>query len=99
MLGGGARATLAAMRALHLDALMQALPLDQPVRIELRDGIPILRAPPHVQERVEALLAQRQDAPLTPEEERELLRLEELDELFSLINRLLCESREPLPVS
>ncbi len=77
------------MRPLHLDTLMQALPLDQPVRIELREGVPVLRAPPEVQDRVESLLARRQDAPLSHDEERELVCLEELDELLSLINRLV----------
>lgn len=85
------------MRALHLDTLMAALPLDQPVRIELRQGVPVLRAPPDVQERVEELLSKRQGAALTPEEERELLCLEELDELLSLINRLVRNAVETGP--
>jgi len=89
LLDPGAKSTLAVMGALHLDTLMQALPLDQPVRIELHEGVPILRAPPQVQDRVEDLLSRRQDAPLTSDEERELLCLEEIDELLSLINRLV----------
>jgi hypothetical protein len=73
----------------RIELLAQALPLDDAVRIELREGVPIFRAPPRIQERIEELLEKRSEAPLSAEEEGELGRYEELDDLLGLVNRLV----------
>jgi len=69
-------------------SLLQALPLDNIVRIELSEGIPIFRALPHIQGRIEKLLEQQQTSPLSAIEKRELTQYEELDDFLSLVNRL-----------
>lgn len=73
----------------HLEILAQAFPLDDAVRIELREGVPVFRATPRIQERVEELLEKQPSAALTADEARELAQYEQLDELLSLVNRLL----------
>jgi hypothetical protein len=77
------------MKPPMLKALLELLPIDAAVRIELIEGVPIFRAPPHVQERIEELLARRQTAALDAEEVRELMQYEELDEFLGLVNRLM----------
>lgn len=72
--------------------LAKALPLEDAVRIELREGVPMFRAQPRIQERIEELLAKQPMSPLTEGEERELLQYEELDEFLSLVNRLVRNS-------
>lgn len=72
-----------------LKALLELLPMDAAVRIELVEGVPIFRAPPHVQERIEDLLERRQMTVLEAEETRELMQYEELDEFLGLVNRLM----------
>jgi hypothetical protein len=72
-----------------LDVLAQAFPMDDAVRIELREGVPTFRATPKIQERVEELLEKQPAAALTADEERELAQYEELDGLLSLVNRLV----------
>jgi hypothetical protein len=79
----------------HLPKLVQALPIDDAVRIEPREGIPVFRATPRVQGRIEDLLAKQTEGPLNTDEERELLAYEELDELLSLVNRLVRNSMNP----
>ena len=74
---------------LKLPILAQALPLDNVVRIELTEGVPIFRALPHVQDRLEALLEKQQITALTASEKRELAQYEELDDFLSLVNRLV----------
>lgn len=73
----------------HLEILVQAFPMDDAVRIELREGVPVFRATPRIQERVEELLEKQPSAALTADEARELAQYEQLDELLSLVNRLL----------
>ena len=51
-----------------LDTLAQALPMDDAVRIELREGVPTFRATPKIQERVEELLEKQPEAKLTADE-------------------------------
>jgi hypothetical protein len=70
----------------HLPA---ALPLEGAVRIELQQGIPILRASSTVQARIEELLEQQQVASLTPVEAEELDRYEEMDDYLSFVNRMI----------
>lgn len=69
--------------------LAQALPMDDVVRIELAESVPVFRATPRIQERIEDLLEKQTSAPLSEEEQRELGGYEELDELLSLVNRLV----------
>jgi len=75
--------------SLNLKSLLEALPIDGAVRIELCEGVPVFRAPPHVQERIEALLEKQQAGAVTADEVGELSRHEELDEFLSLVNRLV----------
>lgn len=73
----------------HLPALVKALPMDDAVRIEPCEGVPIFRATLRVQERIEDLLEKQTEGPLEEGEARELEAFEELDELLSLVNRLV----------
>jgi len=57
------------------------------VRIELEEGVPVFRASQAVQTRVESLLSKQQSSQLTPEEEQELDRYEEIDDYLSFLNR------------
>ena len=77
---------------LHLETLANALPLEDGVRIELREGVPVFRAQPRIQDRVEELLEEQPTSPLTACKKRELLQYEELDEFLSLVNRLVRNS-------
>ncbi len=70
----------------HLPA---ALPLEGAVRIELQQGIPIFKASHSIQERVEILLHRQQTASLTPAEEEELDRHEEMDDYLGFVNRTI----------
>ena len=76
----------------NLELLTQALPLEDAVRIELREGVPVFRARSRIQERIEELLEKQPAAPLTDLETRELLQYEELDDFLSLVNRLVRNS-------
>ncbi len=76
----------------HLARLLQALPMDDAVRIEPCEGVPVFRATPRVQERIEDLLEKQTEGPLDAGEEQELLAFEELDDLLSLVNRLVRNS-------
>ena len=77
---------------LHLETLANALPLEDAVRIELREGVPVFRAQPKIQDRIEELLEKQPTLPLTEGEKRELLQYEELDEFLTLVNRLVRNS-------
>ncbi len=63
--------------------------MDDAVRIEPCEGVPVFRATPRVQERIEDLLEKQAGGALDAEEERELSAYEELDELLSLVNRVV----------
>jgi hypothetical protein len=76
----------------YLATLAKALPLEDAVRLELREGVPVFRAQPRIQERIEELLEKQPASSLTESEERELLQYEELDEFLSLVNRLVRNS-------
>lgn len=73
----------------RLPKLVQALPMDDVVRIEQCESIPVFRSTPRVQERIETLLEKQAEASLDVEEERELDKYEELDDFLSLVNRLV----------
>jgi len=76
----------------HLEMLAKSLPLEDAVRIELREGVPVFCAQSRIQERIEELLEKQPTSSLTEGEERELLQYEELDEFLSLVNRLVRNS-------
>ena len=73
----------------HLPTLVSALRMDDPVRIEPCEGVPIFRATPRVQERIEDLLEKQTEGPREEGERRELEAFEELDDLLCLVNRLV----------
>ena len=73
----------------RLDQLPQSLPFEGAVRIEMEEGVPFFRASSTVQKRIEALLAKPRAAGLTPEEEHELDRYEEIDDYLSFLNRVV----------
>jgi hypothetical protein len=79
----------------HLPTLVKALPMDDAVRIEPCEGVPIFRATPRVQARIEDLLEKQTEEPLDEGEARELEAFEELDELLSLVNRLVRNAMAP----
>ena len=73
----------------HLPA---SLPLDGAVRLELQDGVPVLRASTAVQRRITTLLRKHQQGLLSPAETTELDQYEDLDDYLSLLNRLVRNS-------
>jgi hypothetical protein len=81
----------------HLPTLVKALPMDDAVRIEPCEGVPVFRATPRVQERIEDLLEKQTEGPLEKSETRELEAFEELDELLSLVNRLVRNAIQSPP--
>ena len=68
--------------------LPAAFPSEKAIRLELQEGIPVLRASAVVQRRITRLLTRQAAAGLSAEEEAELTRYEELDDYLSLLNRL-----------
>jgi uncharacterized protein YnzC (UPF0291/DUF896 family) len=74
---------------LKLRSLPNNLPIEGAVRIDLEEGIPILRASSIVLDRIEQLLAKQQDAALSTEEEQELDSYEEIDDYLSFVNRTM----------
>ena len=72
-----------------LRRLPSTLPVEGAIRIELQEGIPILRASRAVQDRVEMLLRKQQEGELTEEEAEELDRYEEIDDYLSFLNRVV----------
>ena len=70
-----------------LQSLPATLPIEGAVRIELEDGVPIFRASNVVQTRIETLLLKQQASKLSPDEEQELDRYEEIDDYLSFLNR------------
>jgi hypothetical protein len=73
----------------HLPA---SLPLEGAVRLELQDGVPVLRASTAVQRRIIALLRKQQRGILSADEMTELDQYEELDDYLSFLNRLVRNS-------
>jgi uncharacterized protein YnzC (UPF0291/DUF896 family) len=73
----------------HLPA---SLPPEGAVRIELQDGVPVLRASTAVQRRITTLLRKQKYRTLSPAETTELDQYEDLDDYLSLLNRLVRNS-------
>jgi hypothetical protein len=79
--------TIPSLPKLH--SLSSNLPIEGAVRIELEEGIPVLRASSIVLDRIEQLLAKQQDIALSGEEEQELDSYEEIDDYLSFVNRTM----------
>lgn len=80
--------TLAAIQPVpQLRNLPKTLPLDNAVRLQLEEGVPIFRATSTVQERIKFLLEKQSDTKLTKREQQELDLYEEIDDYLSFINR------------
>jgi hypothetical protein len=65
------------------------LPIEAVIRIELQEGVPMMKASAELQRRIEQLLSKQQTANLTPRECDEIERYEELDDYLSFVNRLV----------
>ena len=70
-------------------ALPLTLPSDGAINLELEEGVLIFRASHSAQERIEDLLDKQKKVALTPDEEIELDRYEEIDVYLSYVNRLI----------
>lgn len=71
-----------------LHRLPSSLPGEGGIRLELQEGVPILKASPSVQERIEHLLRKQQEHSLSAPEQDELESYEEIDDYLSLLNRI-----------
>jgi hypothetical protein len=80
---------------LSMRQLPHRLPLEAAIRIELQEGVPIMRAARTVQRRIEKLLTKQQTSGLTDQEIAELDRYEDLDDYLSFINRLIRNQVQP----
>lgn len=72
-----------------LRSLPGSLPLEGAIRIELEEGVPILRASSFVQKQVNTLLLKERESGLSAQESKEFDRYEEIDDYLSLLNRLV----------
>jgi hypothetical protein len=72
-----------------LHYLPTSLPLDGAVRLELQNGLPVLRASTAVRRRITTLLRKQQETSLSPAETDELDRYEEIDDYLSFLNRIV----------
>ena len=71
----------------QLQRLPAALPLDNAVRLELEEGIPVFRATTTIQARIELLLNKQHQLQLSKSENQELDLYEEIDDYLSFVNR------------
>ncbi len=69
-------------------ALPMTMPREGAINLELAQGVLIFRASRSAQERIEDLLDKQKKVALTPDEETELDRYEEIDAYLSYVNRL-----------
>ncbi len=69
--------------------LPPALPLDNAIRVELEEGVPIFRASTQVQKQIELLLDRQQSSTLSATDEEELKQYEEMDDYLSFVNRVI----------
>lgn len=72
-----------------LQSLPAMLPLEGAVRIELAEGIPVLRASDVIRERIEDLVEKQRWGGLSRAEAEELDRYEEIDDYLSVVNRVM----------
>lgn len=80
--------TIAVRPLPRLHALPATLTLEGAVRIELEEGVPILKASSSIQARIEKLIFKEHGEGLTVKEKTELDRYEEIDDYLSLVNRV-----------
>ena len=73
----------------RLRGLPGSLPLEGAIRIEMEEGVPILRASSFVQKRIETLLLKERASGLSPQEAEEFERYEEIDDYLSFLNRVV----------
>ena len=66
--------------------LPKSLPMESAVRIEISEGIPILKASLPIQNRIEDLLFKQRESSLTEDENKELLLYEELNDYLTFTN-------------
>ena len=71
----------------QLQRLPATLPLDNSVRLELEEGIPVFRATTTIQARIELLLNKQHKLQLSKSENQELDLYEEIDDYLSFVNR------------
>jgi hypothetical protein len=84
--------SMATMEVPHLPRIRElpaTLPDDGAINIVLVEGIPIFRASPRVQSRVERLLDKLKLEGLNDEETKELDRYQDVDDYLSYLNRLI----------
>lgn len=72
-----------------LTALPKSLPIEDAVRIELQEGVPVFKASSALQKRIEGLLAKQRKNKLSKKEDHELCVYEELDDYLSFANRII----------
>ena len=72
----------------RLHRLPASLPGEGGISLELQEGVPILKASPTVQKRIEHLLRKQQEHSLSVPEQDELDSYEEIDDYLSLLNRI-----------
>ncbi len=67
----------------------QLFPAEVSIRIEFNGEMPVMRASKSLQTRINQLLTKQQKSSLTRYEEVELGGYEQIDDFFSLVNRLI----------
>lgn len=82
-----------------LSDLPVTLPRKGAIEIELEQGVLIFRVSEIVQNRIETLLDKHRASSLTPDEEQELRRYEDLDDYMSYLNRLTRNQAEGIRVA
>lgn len=70
-------------------SLPAMLPLEGTVRIELEEGVPVLRASNVIRDRIEDLMKKQLGKGLSKGEKEELDRYEEIDDYLSFVNRMM----------
>jgi hypothetical protein len=71
-----------------MERLPASFPAEGAVRIELEEGLPVIRVSSRLQQRIATLLDQQREGALTVAEREELDCYGALDDHFSLLNRL-----------
>ncbi len=74
---------------LKSETLPAGLPVEQAIKLDLIEGIPVFRASRKIQNRIESLLQKKKETSLVTEEYEELDRYEELDDYLSFVNRTI----------
>jgi len=78
-----------------LQLLPTSLPLENAVRLELTEGVPVLRATSTVQQRIESLLDKQKEISLSIAEDEELDLYAEVDDYLSFVNRTIRNLLHP----